>query len=260
VGCTNNITTDVTILPWILNASPSAIVSGQPVTVDYGGALVFAEAFIDQSLAAVAGLGMIELVDAVATAVPRAGLTGPAVALSAAPVPLTCGSGANVGLPCITAADCPPGAPFVVCGQFIPIPIIDGAADACAACNAINATKAAQCAINGYCVAPGGLSIPLQSATETYTADASGQVLIGFDDLSTGATVAANGTYNLPAASFPAPATPNGARVIAEFLQIALQCTMAVDSGGPDGPVPPVPDQASPTPDSRLLQFPILIP
>jgi hypothetical protein len=109
-------------------------------------------------------------------------------------------------------------------------------------------------------VAPGSLSIPLQSATETYTADASGQVLIGFDDLSTGATVAANGTYNLPAASFPAPATPNGARVIAEFLQIALQCTMAVDSGGPDGPVPPVPDQASPTPDSRLLQFPILIP
>jgi hypothetical protein len=53
---------------------------------------------------------------------------------------------------------------------------------------------------------------------------------------------------------FGDPTPPNGLRVIA-LLQVALQCTMAVDSNGPDGVG--VPDQSSPTPDSLLLSVPI---
>ena len=90
-----------------------------------------------------------------------------------------------------------------------------------------------------------------------FTAAASGDVLIGWDDVNTGATINPNGTYALPAASFIASAEPNGLRVIASVLQVALQCTMAVDAGGPDGTTPPVPDEASPTPDSALISFPI---
>jgi hypothetical protein len=78
--------------------------------------------------------------------------------------------------------------------------------------------------------------------------------LFGWDDENTGATVNGDGTYALPPAMFGDPTPPNGLRVIA-LLQVALQCTMAVDSNGPDGVG--VPDQSSPTPDSLLLSVPI---
>ena len=273
LGCTNNITPDTSILPWQLTADPSTILANLAFTVEYGGEAVFSETFLDAGLSAVPGLKLAELVAAVATAHVRSGATGADVALNAEPIPTTCGAGANAGLACATAADCPPGAPFVACAQFVAIPTIDGIPNSaggctpvagsvpdcdCTPCSSINATKAAQCTANGYCIAQGGLSIPLQTPTGNYTAAASGQVLIGFQDQGTGATINANGTYALPAASFPAPAAPNGVRVIASVLQVALQCTMAVDSGGPDGTNPPVPDQSSPTPDSALIAFDIL--
>ncbi|MGB8222317.1 MAG: hypothetical protein WCF10_07010, partial [Polyangiales bacterium] len=75
-----------------------------------------------------------------------------------------------------------------------------------------------------------------------------------------GATVAGNGTWNLPAASFGGPVTPNGVRVIAAVLQVALQCTMGVDAAGPNGTTPPVADLSSPTPSSILTKFNIQIP
>ena len=58
----------------------------------------------------------------------------------------------------------------------------------------------------------------------------------------------------LPSAAFADPPEPNGIRVSAG-LGVGLQCTMAVDSGGPDGVG--VPDQASPTPDELLLEVPV---
>ena len=97
----------------------------------------------------------------------------------------------------------------------------------------------------------------LEPDNGNYTAEASGSVLFGWDDESTGATVAANGTWTLPAAVFTNPTGPNGIRVNASGLSVALECTMGVDAGGPDGPNPPVPDQASPTPDSLLIDFAI---
>ena len=81
-------------------------------------------------------------------------------------------------------------------------------------------------------------------------------MLIGWDDENTGASVAGDGTYDLPAAMLTGPVTPNGIRVLAGALQVTLACTMAVDSGGPDGVG--VADKASPTPDSALLSLPIV--
>ena len=51
----------------------------------------------------------------------------------------------------------------------------------------------------------------------------------GWDDASTGATVAGDGTWTLPAAVFTAPVGPNGLRVNADGLSVALECTMAVE-------------------------------
>jgi hypothetical protein len=266
LGCTNNVTANVSILPWELTADPTAIVANSAFSVQYGGEAVFSETFLDAGLAAVPGLKKAELIAAVATAHVRSGATGADVALNAEPIPTTCSGGMNAGGACTTAADCPPGAPYVSCGQFVQIPTIPGVPLSaggctpvagsvpncdCSACNAIG--KLAQCQANGYCIAQGGLSIPLQTPTGNYTADASGQVLIGWQDQGTGATIAADGTYNLPAASFPAPVAPNGIRVIAAVLQVALQCTMAVDSGT----TPPAPVLSSPTPNSLLIAFDI---
>ncbi|MFZ1866456.1 MAG: hypothetical protein WAU39_19715, partial [Polyangiales bacterium] len=78
-----------------------------------------------------------------------------------------------------------------------------------------------------------------------------GSVLFGWDD---SAEVATDGTYVLDMPLFLDPTPPNGVRINPP-LSVALQCTMAVDAGGPDGVG--VPDQASPTPDSLLISFPI---
>ena len=256
MGCTNNVTSNISILPFELTADPTAIVASSAFTADLTGVAVFSETFLDAGLSAVPGLKQATLVSAAATVQVRSGATGAGVVLNAEPIPLTCSGGMNAGGSCTTAADCPPGAPYVSCAQIVLIPIIDGTGDACAACNAINATKAAQCTANGYCVAPGDLPLQLETVTgASYTADASGSVLFGFDDQNTGATLNGNGTYALPPAIFGNPVTPNGVRVIAAVLQVALQCTMAVDSGGPDGVG--VPDAASPTPDSALISFDI---
>ncbi|MGB8222354.1 MAG: hypothetical protein WCF10_07195, partial [Polyangiales bacterium] len=226
MGCTNNVTSNVSILPFKLTANPQPVLANSSFNTALTGVAVFSESFLDAGLATVPGLKQATLVSAAATVHVRSGATGPDKVLNAAPIPLTCSGGMNAGLACTTAADCPPGAPYVSCAQIVIIPTIDGTGDACAACNAINSTKAAQCAANGYCIAPGDLPLQLESTSASWTAGASGSVLFGWDDVTTGATVAGNGTWNLPAASFGGPVTPNGVRVIAAVLQVALQCTM----------------------------------
>ena len=96
--------------------------------------------------------------------------------------------------------------------------------------------------------------------TGSFTPGASGTVNFGWADQGTGATVLPNGTYQLPAAVFTGPTQLNEIKVNASGLSVALVCTMAVDSGGPNGTTPPVPDQASPTPTSLLSTFNIQVP
>ena len=91
------------------------------------------------------------------------------------------------------------------------------------------------------------------------TAAAAGVVTYGYDDVNTGATpLNVDGTYNLPGAVFTNPPEPNEIKVNAGGLSVALVCTMAVDSGGPDGVG--VPDQSSPTPTASLNTFNIQVP
>ena len=89
----------------------------------------------------------------------------------------------------------------------------------------------------------------------SFTAAASGIVNFGYADQGTGATLNPNGTYALPASVFTAPEALNEIKVNASGLSVALVCTMAVDSGGPDGVS--VPDAASPTPSDLLVTFDI---
>jgi hypothetical protein len=130
--------------------------------------------------------------------------------------------------------------------------------------------KVSQCDLNGFCVTS-GLPLPLAPQNVGFTPAASGIVNFGFADQGTGAILCTgvgapsagctgNGVYLLPAAVFTAPQALNEIKVNASGLSVALVCTMAVDAGGPDGPVPAVPDQASPTPTNLLNTFNIQVP
>jgi hypothetical protein len=102
----------------------------------------------------------------------------------------------------------------------------------------------------------GGLPLDLADQAGSFTPAASGIVNFGFADQGTGATpLNPDGTYNLPPAVFTDPQALNEIKVNASGLSVALVCTMAVDSGGPDGVG--VPDQASPTPTGLLNTFSI---
>jgi len=263
LGCTNSITTNISILDWELTIDPGAPVSAsQDFTADIDGVAFFDEGFLDAGLAAVPGLKRVALVDVAATVMPRSGATGDPVVLGAEPIPFACTFDDPVGsgnFPSCDPAndtmnggnsDCvPPNFATNKCLQFVDLPTTDVESE----CQALGEPKITQFADNGYCIT-GALPLPLDATSATFTADASGDMLFGWDDQNTGATVKTDGTYDLPAAVFTDPTTPNGLRVIA-LLQVALQCTMAVDSNGPDGVG--VADQASPTPDSALLSIPI---
>ncbi|MGD8609287.1 MAG: hypothetical protein PVH21_18455, partial [Myxococcales bacterium] len=115
--------------------------------------------------------------------------------------------------------------------------------------DALGPPKDTQCADNGYCIA-GPLPLPLDTVSGSYTAVGGNPIHLGWVDTNY-ASIAGDGTYVLNAASFATPWQPAGLRVVVGVLQIALNCNMAVDSGGPLGVG--VPDKASPTPTSALL-------
>jgi hypothetical protein len=204
-----------------------------------------------------------DLVNLAATVQIRTGGTLPTVTLTNAPLPTTCLIGGTACNPANDGAsvpgsqpntDCVPTGTFNPCQALVALPVSSDCAVS-GVCDNLG-KKASQCDLNGFCVT-GGLPLDLQSQNSSFTAAASGIVNFGFADQGTGATVQGNGTYALPAAVFTAPATLNEIKVNASGLSVALRCTMAVDAGGPDGPTPPVPDQASPTPDDLLIEFAI---
>jgi hypothetical protein len=86
----------------------------------------------------------------------------------------------------------------------------------CGTCNGISHEKGNQCAFNGFCV-DGDLELPLTAGVGTFTADASGTVRIGWDELLLPVPVNAN-----------SPAGPSGARFYGAGIQGAFECTMGV--------------------------------
>ena len=270
VGCTNSVTTDVSILEWDLEVTPEGPVTGE-FTATIGGTATFAKAFLDAGLGLFPGLTRASLGALQATALVRSGATGDPVALLAPDMAGEC----NVtGDPCAEDAECP-GAMFgEFCAKWINLPTsnhcdsalggdgtCDGACDPGGACEQADAENGPiQCEANDFCVL-GDLPLPLVSTMATFTAEASGVVLFGWDDVNTGATIdEGDGTYILPKAN-PAtdPLPPNAAVIQIPTptvpLELAIECTMAVDAGGDNGVG--VPDQASPTPDELLIEVPI---
>ncbi len=266
VGCTNNVTADISILPFVLDVDPGVILSNQSVTADFAGVAEFSEVFLDAAQGAVpGGVTAADLVNLVATVQIRTGGTfASTVGLTNAPLPTTCLIGGTACNPANDGAsvpgsqpntDCVPTGTFNPCQALVSIPISSDCAPG-GVCDGLGKLTS-QCDTNGFCVT-GGLPLPLASQTANFTADASGIVNFGFADQGTGATIAGDGTYNLPAAVFTGPTQLNEIKVNASGLSVALVCTMAVDAGGPNGVG--VPDLASPTPTSLLNTFNIQVP
>jgi hypothetical protein len=265
LGCTNNVTTDVSILSYELTVTTDPLIAGATVPVTYSGTARFPEPYLDSAQAVPGGILSADLIDARATVHVRSGATASDVTLTGPTLPATCAISetscdpAN-DLPSIPGSsantDCVPMGTFNPCQHIVSFPISTDCAPG-GTCDLLG--KISQCEYNGFCVT-GPLDIPLQDVDTTITPDASGEVLFGWDDQSTGATLNPDGTWSLPPAIFTAPSGPNGIKINSDGLSVALNCTMAVPSDGPLGTNPPVPDQSSPTPDSELINFLIQAP
>ena len=262
VACTNNITADIFVLPATLSVDPQSVVAGLADDWKLEGIAEFPELLLDIAQEAVpGGMTQVDLVDTQWTVHVRSGAEATDTTLTAKSLPTTCLIG---GTACNSAndgasvpgsqpnTDCVPTGTFNPCKANVSVPTSTDCAVG-GSCDVLG-KLASQCSVNGFCVT-GGLRIPLEAQFVSVTPSASGSVLIGWDDQSTGATVSPNGTYALPAAVFTAPPSPLEMKINASGLSIALACTMAVDSNGPDGVG--VPGQSSPTPDSALISFPI---
>ena len=267
LGCTNNVTQDVIMRPFELTVTPDPLIAGAVVPVSYGGTILFPELFLDGAQGVPGGVISGDLIEAQATVHVRSGATASDVTLTApiSSIPATCAldqascDPAN-DLPSVPGSrgntDCVPTGVFNACQHVVAFPTstectVGGVCDSLG--------KSPQCTANGFCIT-GPLAVPLTAANSTITPDASGQVLFGWDDQSTGATINPDGTWNLPTADFLSPTGPNGFKLNAGGLAVALECTMGVDAGGLLGPFPPVPNQSSPTPDSELIGFTIEAP
>ena len=266
LGCTQNVTGDVAMVDLELTVTADPLTGGTTVPVHYAGVFRFPEVFLDGAQPTVPG-GILEgdLIDAQGTVHVRSGATAADSTLSS---PVPAGPGTCVlplGTTCDPAndlpsipglrsnTDCVPTGTFNPCQHVVAFPTSFDCSPG-GTCELLG--KTTQCQTNGFCIT-GDLLIPLDGVDSTVDVDASGLVSFGWDDQSTGATLNPDGTYDLPLFAFTDPLGPNGIKLNASGLAVALQCTMAVPSDGPLGPVPPVPGQSSPAPDFSLLQFPI---
>ncbi len=266
LACTNSVTPQLSFLSFDLTVDPTPVVSSTTLTVDFDGVAELSEAFLDTAQSAVVGgVDKANLLDLQATTHLRAGGGGADVTLLSEPIAFTCEFD---GAPCDPVndspsipgaranSDCVPTGAFNPCGRFVDVPTSADCAPG-GICDGLG-KLGSQCTLNGFCVT-GPLQLPLAAATQPYLAAASGNIRFGWDDASTGATLDVDGTWILPAAVFNDPTGPNGIRVNAGGLAVALECTMAVDSNDPVHGVGVV-GKSSPTPDSLLVNFPIQVP
>lgn len=266
LGCTSNLTPDVSIVPFELTVAPAQVTPGAPFVADLSGVGVVPEPLLDSvQWVIVGGTTRIDLVDFKATVHVRAGASGNDVTLTPEAIPYRCAIGDAVcdpanDLPSVPGRrgndDCTPIGLTNPCGRFIDIPTSDECepGGSCALLDAGSGTKLDQCETNGFCVT-GEIRLPLEPQVQTYTAGNAGSVLFGWDDASTGAGTNADRTWALPPAVFDAPIASNGIRTSIDGLSVALECTMGVDSGGIYGVG--APERSSATPNLLLISFPI---
>ena len=267
VGCSNNVTGDVSILDFLMDVDPGPMSPNSAFTADLGGTAAFVESFLDASQSVVpGGVRSAQVISVAASVAVRSGATGADVVLGAdfSALENRCSltGGSCTGAP--GQGDCfvIPSVSNLCTPGFADVPVIEGVPNTangctqpapgtpvpdcdCSVCEAkdptgcragdpdVPCTKGDQCNTNGFCV-DGGLPLALTSAVGNYTAGPSGaDILFGwYDGL---APPVAPGLLSLPAAVFAQPAAPLGVRVSAGGLFVALQCLMGVDSGGPNG-------------------------
>ena len=87
--------------------------------------------------------------------------------------------------------------------------------------------------------------------TGNYTAGASGEtMLFGWDDVNTSAVI--DGTdVTIGAPTFAGTLGPNGLKVSAGGLAVAIECVMARESGDPEGPA----HRSAATPGALVREF-----
>jgi hypothetical protein len=275
LGCTTDAISDIFVLGWDLTVDPGPIVGGEAFGATFSGVLWVDEFLLDLGQTGVAGgFKRSNFLELRATVHVRDGVTSEArdVVLTNQPDGETCafdtngdaGPTAGPTFPtCSPVNDSEDGSnsdctglggvpdPRNPCGQFIPLPTSNDR-DRCAELD-----KADQWMQLGFCVT-GDLEIPLEGPVGAYTAAGAGQVLFGWDDQSTDATLddttrPEDPMWILPTPDFNAETGPNGFRnrqgynTIDNGFPIPFECTMA--SG--------TPGLLRPTPDSALISFPI---
>ncbi|MBW1756056.1 MAG: hypothetical protein JRD92_04485 [Deltaproteobacteria bacterium] len=289
LGCTDNLSPSFSRVFWEIEVNPGPIVAGEPFGVDFTGRAVFHEVFLDSAqLGIPGGHERFELIELKATVHVRRGATdrdgAPApdvVLMQSDTIQRTCtydddgnkGVGAGPFSMCSEDNDNPDGSndectglggtpsPDNPCLEFVALPTSNDCEPegVCDTRDGGFGIKNAECVANGFCVtAP--LEIPLEGSLPSYRAAASGSVFFGWDDVSTGATLQEggrnDGSWILPPAVFEVPTGPNGFRIRIDDLSVATECTMGVNSRGTNG-VGSRDLGSSPTPDSKLIWFPI---
>jgi hypothetical protein len=275
LACRNNRTPDVSFLDWELkvNPTPEPIQGGGFFNALLEGSAVFDEGFLDAAQRRVpGGVKEANLVDINATVHVRKGAAvGEDVSLNDPSINYQCfirrgacdRANDKPSVPGFRGnTDCEPENDLNPCGRFVDLPVSDDCSQG-GECAALGKTgPGSQCSLNDFCIT-GDLRLELTPNSGEYTANPQGEVLFGWDDQGTGATVRESGVnegaWLLPQAVFNEPVGPNGLRVSIADLGVALECTMGVDSQGPYG-VDSRDPLSSPTPDSELIPFPIQPP
>jgi hypothetical protein len=253
--CNNNALPQQSIIPIQLDVDPGPAVAGGSFTADLSGLLTFPESFLDVAQTVVpGGVQQADLIQAQVTVLTRGpGATGSPVAVPPVFPAGTClitqtacdvannVNGIPFGFPGFAGnTDCVPTGNFNPCQRLVTVPTSTSAAT-CASLDPAGCTVGTDCTktdqlnLNGFCVT-GSLPIPLETVSGSFTAGASGQtMLFGWSDdpTATGTTVV-GGVVTVPAPTFSGTLLADQLKVSAGGLAVAINCTMAVETGDPD--------------------------
>ena len=245
--CNNNALPQQSIIPITLDIGPIAGNVGGTFTATLGGLLTFPESFLDVAQTVVTGgVQQADLIAAQVTVSPRSGVTGANVAV---PAVFPAGACLITGTACSVAnnigpfgsggnSDCSPVGSFNPCRRLVTVPTDSSLAN-CLALDppgcipGTDCTKSDQHTLNGFCVT-GPLPIPLDPQVGNYTAGSSGQtMLFGWQDVGVPGTTVVGGVVTIGTPVFSNPTGPNGLKVNASGLAVAIECIMAVETGDP---------------------------
>jgi hypothetical protein len=267
LACTTEYIGSTGQMSWELTVDADRIEAGKPFTARVSGVAQIPMRILGPAQLLLGGFQEVQIVDTRATVHVRSGAIGEDVVLGIDPIPYECFVGRA---PCNPEndlpgtpgqrgnSDCQPEGPTNPCGRFV---LIDTSTDCDpgGVCDELGWTGPdSQCELNGFCITKDA-RVPLEEKTARYTAAMQGNVLFGWDDESTGATIEEggpnDGAWILPPAVYDEGTGPNGMRLTIGGLPVAAECTMGV-------PCDECFDtrRVQPAPDSEFIALPIRSP